>query len=106
MKTYKDLATEKNSTLDILDNIQEVKVSPFFKNQVLQNIKSQQEEITDSSGWFNTSLQLATIALVVLLNTFTIYYYVNSKGDFHQVTDIESFAKEYHLTTENSVVLN
>ena len=107
MKTHKNLAPEENSTLDILDEIQEVKINPFFKDRVLHNMMNQEtEETSQSVNWFTTPMQFAAIALILLINTIAIIQYKNSDTIVEQSSDIESFAKEYSLTSDDSISLN
>jgi len=61
MKTQNSKSIEENNTLDILDEIQEVRVSPFFKNKVLNKIREQEEEKVPLFGWFSPQLQLAAV---------------------------------------------
>lgn len=102
MKTNKNNSIEKNNTFDVLDEIQEVKVSPFFKNKVLNQIRQQKEEKSPSLGWFTPQLQLATFALIVCINATAIYFSFTSEGDTQELTGFEAFVEDYHLGDTNS----
>ncbi len=107
MKTIKDNNTEKNNTLDILDSIQEVKVSPFFKNKVLNKIDQLNEVEESSLSWFSPQLQIASLALVICINVTTIYYSIsNTQGSQEQISGIESFVQEYQLDSDTSISIN
>ncbi|MEQ6124220.1 hypothetical protein AAON49_08480 [Pseudotenacibaculum sp. MALMAid0570] len=106
MKTHKNKSIENNNTLDILDEIQEVKVSPFFKNKVLNTIRQQKEEKTPSFGWFTPQLQLATLALVLCINVLTIYFTFNSQETSQEISGFEAFMEDYYLDSDNTLTLN
>jgi hypothetical protein len=81
MKTIKDNNTGNNNTLDILDAIQEVQVSPFFKNKVL-NRREQQKEVKESSfSWFSPQLQFASLALVICIIVKKIFFSISISHD-------------------------
>lgn len=107
MKTIKDKSTGKNNTLDILDSIEEVKVSPFFKNKVLNRIEQEKEVIQPSLHWFNPQLQFASLALLICINAATIYYsFTNTETSQEEISGIESFVQEYQLDSDNNISIN
>jgi hypothetical protein len=107
MKTIKDKNTGNNNTLDILDAIQEVQVSPFFKNKVLNRIEQQKEVKESSFSWFSPQLQFASLALVICINVTTIYFSIsNTQDSQEQVSGIESFVQEYQLDSDASISIN
>lgn len=102
MKTIKDKSTGNNNTLDILDSIEEVKVSPFFKNKVLNMIEQEKEVKQPSFQWFNPQLQFASLALIICINAATIYYsFSNTETSEEQISGIESFVQDYQLGSDN-----
>jgi len=106
MKTIKDKSTGNNNTLDILDSIQEVKVSPFFKNKILNRISQQKEEKASSLGWFTPQLQLATIAIVISMNVTAIYYSFSEQNSQQNVSSFDSFVKDYNLDSNTTISIN
>ena len=106
MKTIKDNTPGNNNTLDVLDSIQEVQVSPFFKNKVLNKINQQKEEKSPSLGWFTPQLQLATIAIVISINVTAIYYSFSAQDSQQDISSFESFVKEYSLDSNTTISIN
>lgn len=108
MKTIKDKSTGNNNTLDILDSIEEVKVSPFFKNKVLNMIEQEKEVKQSSFQWFSPQLQFASLALIVCINAATIYYsFTNTENTSQdQLSGIESFVQEYQLGSDTTISIN
>ena len=100
MKTHKKHSTEENTTFTILDEIQEVKVSPFFKGKVLNAIQQQKEakeETSSGFSWFTPQLQLATLAILVSINIAVVYYSFSYENTPTEVSGIDSFIEEYQL---------
>lgn len=106
MKTQKSNSIEKNNTLDILDEIQEVKVSPFLKNQVLNKIREQKEDKVPLFGWLSPQLQLATILVILIVNATTIFYTLDAQDSSQQLSGFEAFMKDYSLDSDNGISLN
>ncbi|MBL4605883.1 MAG: hypothetical protein JKY02_09560 [Flavobacteriaceae bacterium] len=107
MKTIKDKSKGNNNTLDILDSIEEVKVSPFFKNKVLNMIEQEKEVKQPSFQWFSPQLQFASLVLIVCINAATIYYsFTNTETSQEQISGIESFVQEYQLDSGTNISIN
>ena len=106
MKTHKNKPIENNNTFDILDEIQEVKVSPFFKNKVLNSIRQQEEEKVPLYGWFSPQLQLATLALLLCINALTIIYSLDSDESKQELSGIDAFVQDYSLDSDSSISIN
>ncbi len=107
MKTQNNKPIENNNTLDILDEIREVKVSPFFKNKVLNQIREQKEEKVPLFTWFTPQLQLATLALVLCMNALTIFYSLEGEFDTQEeLSGIEAFVEDYSLDSYETITLN
>lgn len=106
MNTQNNKSIDKNNTLDILDEIQEVKVSPFFKNKVLNQIREQKEEKVPLFTWFTPQLQFATLAIVLCINALTIYYTMNAEIPVQEeLSGIEAFVEDYSLDS-STITLN
>lgn len=106
MKTHKNKPIENNNTFDILDEIQEVKVNPFFKNKVLNSIRQQEEERVPLFGWFSPQLQLVTLALLLCVNALTIIYSLDIGESNQELSGIEAFVQDYDLDSDNVISIN
>ena len=104
METQKNI--EENNTFDILDEIQEVKVSPFLKNQVLNKIREQKEEEVSLFGWLNPQLQLAALLLILVVNATAIFYVLDSQDSSQEISGFEAFLEDYSLDSDTSISLN
>jgi hypothetical protein len=90
-------------TFKVLSQIAPVKVSPFFKNKVLQEIEQEAPLKQPLFSWLLPQFQLATLSLVLLLNIGTIFYVFSSSTE---TTDLNSFAQEYELQATTNSILN
>ncbi|MBU2929677.1 hypothetical protein [Winogradskyella psychrotolerans] len=91
------------ATIDSVESISEVKVSPFFKENVMHQIRNASEDVKDATySWFTPKLQLATLACVVILN---IMAFQNLKEATYN-DNVTSFAESYGLSTstESSIL--
>lgn len=105
MKNKEHINQQVAATFKILDSIEEVKVNHFFKHKVLQQLNNQKEEKTRILAWFTPSLQLATLGLVILLNTSAVLY-AFSFQEQTSVDSLDTFAQEYSLKPETTYLLN
>ena len=105
MKSAEQIEKNIEATFKVLDAVEEVKVSHFFKHKVLQQLAHQQEEKPIVFAWFSPKLQMATLGLVLLMNVSTIFYAFSSQ---EQITEssLETFAQEYSLQSETTSLLN
>ena len=95
MKNPKDIQTTIEDTFKALDAIDEVNVSPFFKDKTLNRLFAEKEEtVATGFSWFTPKIQLATLICVLLINVFGIYKMTQSEYE----TDITEFAKLYELS--------
>mgnify|MGYP000271227423 CR=1 FL=1 len=106
MNTQNKKSIEENNTLDILDEIQEVKVSPFFKNKVLNHIREQKEEKVILLGWFRPQLQIAAVILVLVMNALTLYYSLNLQDNTQELSGFEAFVQDYSIESTSDIYLN
>jgi len=105
MKNKEHINQQVAATFKVLDTIEEVKVNHFFKHKVLQQLNNQKEEKTRILAWFTPRLQLATLALVILLNTSAVLY-AFSFQEQTSVDSLDTFAQEYFLQSETTSLLN
>lgn len=104
MEKTKNIQENIDATLNVLDTINEVKVSPFFKDKTIQRLFSEQEETVPSGfSWLSPKLQLATFVCVLLVNIFGIYQLTKTEYD----NNISDFATMYELgESENPSLFN
>ena len=105
MKNKEHINQQVQAAFKVLDAIEVVKVNPFFKQGVLQQLNNSKEQKTTILTWFTPSFQLAALGLVLLLNTSAMIYAFSYQ---EQITDssLEAFAQEYSLQTETTSLLN
>ncbi|WP_431106945.1 hypothetical protein [Winogradskyella poriferorum] len=85
-----------NTTLNVVDAIQEVKVSPFLKDRILNNINTEVEETQKIWSWFTPKLQIAMLIVVILLNVYA--YKVLTSDNYN--TTVEEFVDTYDFGEE------
>lgn len=106
MKTQNKKTIENNHTFSILDEIQEVKVNPFFKNEVLDKIRKQNEDSVTLRGWFTPQLQLAAVLVVFLINAIAIFYSLDLQSSVQELSGIEAFVEDYSLNSDTTLSLH
>lgn len=92
-----------NDTLDAAESIKEVQVSPFFKENVMHQIRNASKDVQDATwSWFTPKLQLATLVCFVMLNVIAFNNLKDTKYD----ENVSGFAESYGLSTstENSIL--
>ncbi|WP_338359433.1 hypothetical protein [Yeosuana marina] len=101
METNKNIQDKVNTTFDALDSIQEVNVSPFFKDKTMRVLFS--EKKTDKYAWlwawFTPKLQFATLVCIILINVYT--FFKMNKNDYEE--NVTAFAETYGLKTDNQI---
>jgi hypothetical protein len=105
MKNKEHINQQVEATFKVLDTIEEVQVNHFFKHKVLQRLENQKEEKPKTFSWFTPQLQVATLALVLLLNTSAVLYAFSSQELTTDVS-LDSFAQEYSLQSETISLIN
>jgi hypothetical protein len=106
MKNKEHIHQKVAATFKVLETIEKVPVNHFFKHKILQKIEAQKEAKNTIFSWFTPQLQLATLGLILLLNTSAIIYSYNSVENTSSVSDIDSFAQEYSLKSNSNSILN
>ncbi|MGB3608633.1 MAG: hypothetical protein WA775_15120 [Psychroserpens sp.] len=104
MKQNAEMNKKVKATFDSIESIQEVKVSPFFKENVMQKIRTASEDIQEVTwSWFTPKIQMATLVCVVVLNLIVFVDLQETTYD----SNINSFAESYGLSTSTeSSILN
>lgn len=102
MKTNKNIQTEIDTIFDSVNHIQDVKVSPFFKDKTLDLLFVEKEQERKLWFWFTPQLQFATLACVVVLNIFA---FTKLKETTYN-ENVSQFAESYGLmeTAETSLL--
>jgi hypothetical protein len=85
-----------NATLNAVDTIQDVKVSPFLKDRILNNLTVESEETQRVWAWFTPKFQIATLVIVVLLNVYA--YKVLTSEEYNST--VEEFVDTYDFGDE------
>jgi hypothetical protein len=99
------LKKEIEKTFDVLTQLESVELNPFFKHKVLQQTVKELEVNQPFFSWFMPQYQLAILSIVLLLNVGTIFYAFSNASDT-DITDINTFAKEYSLQSSTNSILN
>ncbi|GAA3598313.1 hypothetical protein Q4Q39_19745 [Flavivirga amylovorans] len=101
MKTNKNITNKIEDTLNAMDAVEDVKVSPFFKDKTMQKLFAEQEEEPLILSWFSPKLQLATLVCVIVLNVLAFIQLNSNKYD----SDINDFAETYGLSSSSDTSL-
>ena len=89
-------------TFDVLDTIEEAKISPFFKDKVMQQLFSKKEQKQKLWSWFTPQLQFATLVCFIVLNSLAL---TQLETVVTTTTELDEFAQTYELfETEESVI--
>jgi len=68
MDTDRNIQNKINDTLNTMESIENVNVSPFFKDKTMQRLFAEKEVEQTGWAWFSPKLQLTTLVCVVVLN--------------------------------------
>jgi hypothetical protein len=85
-----------NATLNVVDTIQEVKVSPFLKDRILNNLNVENEETERVWAWFTPKFQITTLVVVVLLNIYAYKVLISEEYN----STVEEFVDTYDFGDE------
>ena len=88
-------------TLNAMDAMAPVQVSPFFKDKTMNVLFAEKEEEQKAWSWFSPKLQLATLVCVIVLNVFA---FTKLEANSYE-NDLSEFAETYGLSssTEESI---
>ncbi|TGV02684.1 hypothetical protein [Flavivirga rizhaonensis] len=101
METNKNITNKIKDTLNAMDAIEAVKVSPFFKDQTMQRLFTEKEEEQLIWPWFSFKLQLATLVCVIVLNVLAFTQLNSNEYD----SNINEFAETYGLSSSSDISL-
>ena len=101
MKSNIEMNKKVQDTFDSIESIQDVKTSPFFKDQTLERLFVKKEQEQKVWSWFTPQLQFATLACVIVLNVFA---FTKVKETTYN-ENLSQFAESYGLveTTETTL---
>ncbi|WP_136481896.1 hypothetical protein [Cognatitamlana onchidii] len=94
-----------DETLHVLENLETVHVSPFFKDKTMQVLFAEKTEAPMAWSWFTPKLQLATLVCIVVLNVLA--FIKLEKASAYEV-HVSEFAESYGLSVynEDTSILN
>lgn len=101
MDTNKNIQKKIDGTLDAMNTIETVHVSPFFKDKTMQRLFVEKEEKQVAWSWFTPKLQLTTLVCVVVLNVIAFTNLQNTAYD----ENVSEFAESYGLSTSTETSL-
>lgn len=96
MMSNTEIDNKVKATIDSVDSIQEVNVSPFLKDRILHQLDAEEELSSSVLSWFTPQLQLAALCLVILLNVYA--YSVLTSQEYE--TKVEEFVDTYDFGDE------
>lgn len=97
MKKSKDIENTIEATFDVLDTINDVNVSPFFKDKTMQRLFTKEEEaVATGYSWFTPKLQFATLVCIVIINALGILQLTKAS----YTDSITEFANSYELSQD------
>lgn len=105
METNNNIQEKIDSTFEALEAIENVNVSPFFKDKTMNVLFTEKKDEQSVWSWFTPKLQLATLVCVVVLNVIALTKLEDSSSYDENVNE---FAESYGLSTsdDNTLILN
>lgn len=105
METNKNIQDKIDSTFDVMDAIETVSVSHFFKDKTLNVLFAEKKTQQSTWNWFTPKLQLATLVCVVVLNVIAFTKLENTSSYENNVSE---FAESYGLSAsdDDTSILN
>lgn len=101
MEGNNDILKKVNETFKVIEIIDDVYVSPSFKDKTMRRLFSKKEEESYVWSWFTPKIQLATLTCVVILN---VVAFSQLKQDTYN-NDISQFAESYGFSIDNETSL-
>lgn len=96
MMSNTEIDNKVKATIDSVDSIKEVNVSPFLKDRILHQLDAEEEKSKLVFSWFTPQLQLAALCVVILLNVYA--YSVLTSQEYE--TKVEEFVDTYDFGDE------
>ena len=101
MQTNKNIQNKIDDTFKAFEAIEEVNVSPFFKDKTLQRLFTKKEVESKIWSWFTPQLQFATLVCVVVLNIVAF----SKLNEFSYDENLNEFAETYGLSSNDETSL-
>ena len=99
METKKDIQQKVDAALHSAETIEEVKISPFFKEKAMRQIQAEKVQASPVFwSWLTPQIQFAVLVLIVAINVFAVMQLRDERYD----DDISNFAESYGLTVDAS----
>ncbi|WCO00654.1 hypothetical protein [Psychroserpens ponticola] len=96
MKIYNNIQDKIDDVLNSVDAVNDVKVSPFFKDKAMQRLFTEKDKSQAKVwSWFSPQLQLVTLMVFVVLNVFAMTQLDSNTSS----EEIDEFAQTYSLTS-------
>ena len=103
MEPYKSNQNSIDDVLKSVDEINDVKVSPFFKDKVMQRLYAEKETQPSIWSWFTPQLQFATLIGVIALNVIALTQLDSTTNS----SDLDTFSQTFELSiTDESSIFN
>ncbi|MDO6760081.1 hypothetical protein Q4566_07700 [Tamlana sp. 2_MG-2023] len=101
MEINTNIQDKINETLNAADAIEAVNVSPFFKDKTMHKLFTEKEERHFLTSWLTSSLQLAVLVCIVVLNIVAFSKMQTESYD----ENISEFAETYGLVISDNSIL-
>ena len=98
METNYNIQNKIDDTFAAIDAIENVNVSPFFKDKTMKRMFAEKEKQQVVWSWFTPQLQLATLVCFVVLNVLALKQYNSNQ----YVTNVNEFAETYGLSSSSN----
>ena len=102
MKASKDIVAKVDDAYEVLDKINEVKISTSFKQNVFHKIEETKKEKI-ALTWFTPKLQLAAMFVILLVNVSAIMYTFSAQ---EQTSEIDVFAQQYNFNSKDTFTIH
>lgn len=105
MESDRNIETQINETFNVLERMETVNVSPFFKDKTMNVLFAEKEVVQTGWSWFTPKLQLTTLACVVILNVLA-FTKLEETSTYEE--NVSAFASSYGLSTsdDDALILN
>lgn len=104
MDSKKNIKIEVENTLDAFNTIQEVNVSPFFKQKTLQRLFTKKESEQIAWTWFTPKLQLATLVSVIIINLIG-FTQMTTSSTYDENINVLAETYGMSISTETSILI-
>ena len=96
MMSNSEIDKKVKMTIDSVDSMEEVRVSPFLKDRILHQLHAKEELSSPVFSWFTPQLQLVALCMVIVLNVYA--YTILTSQEYE--TKVEEFLDTYDFEDE------